>query len=171
MEHLHDIHVRKPEPADIAGMARVHVSSWQETYRGMMPDTVLDDPQFIERRERFWTAALIDPRYAENRAALAESAGEVVGVAMAGKPEDQNNEFDSQLYLIYLLKRVQGSGAGQALLEAVLRPEDSVVLWVADPNPLAQSFYCRNGFKADGISKDEDGVREIRMVRPPDATH
>ena len=175
MEHSPAIHVRDAHPADAAGMARVHVTSWRETYRGVMSDEVIDDPQFVERRERFWTAALTDPRYAGSHAAVAESEGEVVGVAMAGRPEDPTMEFDSQLYLIYLLKSAQGSGAGQALLDAVLRPEDSVALWVADPNPRAQAFYRRNGFQADGIAKDEDGVREIRMVRPAnkrsDATH
>ena len=30
-------------------MARVLVRSWQETYRGLMPDRVLDDPGLVER--------------------------------------------------------------------------------------------------------------------------
>jgi hypothetical protein len=35
-------------------MARVNVRSWQETYRGIVPDAVLDDPDFLAARERFW---------------------------------------------------------------------------------------------------------------------
>src|SRR5262245_45001738 len=37
-----------------------------------MSDAVLDDPGFLALRERFWTAALTDERYRENRAAVAE---------------------------------------------------------------------------------------------------
>ena len=43
---------------DVAQMARVNVRCWQETYRGLMSDAVLDDPGFLAVRERFWTAAL-----------------------------------------------------------------------------------------------------------------
>ena len=45
-------------------MARVHVRCWQETYRGLMSDAVLDDPGSLAARERFWTAVLTDERYA-----------------------------------------------------------------------------------------------------------
>jgi hypothetical protein len=58
-----------------------------------------------------------------------------------------------------------GTGAGSALLEAVVDPEESAALWVADPNPRAQAFYRKHGFVADGAAQVEDGMREIRMVR------
>ncbi len=58
-----------------------------------------------------------------------------------------------------------GTGAGPALLEAVVDPEEPVALWVADPNPRAQAFYRKHGFVADGPAQIEGGVREIRMVR------
>jgi hypothetical protein len=48
---------------DVAQMARVNVRCWQETYRGLMSNAVLDDPGFLAARERFWTAALTDERY------------------------------------------------------------------------------------------------------------
>ena len=45
--------VRGPVVADVSAMARVLVESWRETYRGLMPDDVPDDPSFVARRERF----------------------------------------------------------------------------------------------------------------------
>jgi len=66
----------------------VNVRCWQETYRGLMSDAVLDDPGFLAARERFWTAALTDERYRENRVAVAERDGELVGIAMSGPPLD-----------------------------------------------------------------------------------
>jgi hypothetical protein len=60
-------------------MALVIVTCWQETYRGLMADAVLDDPDFLPRRERFWTAALTDPRFSANRIGLFRIQG-VVGV-------------------------------------------------------------------------------------------
>lgn len=67
--------------------------------------------------------------------------------------------------MLYVLAAHHGSGAGGALLDAVVNPGDAVGLWVADPNPRAQACYRRHGFVAEGASKVEHGVREIRMVR------
>ena len=146
-------------------MARVIVRSWQETYRGLMPDRVLDDPGSVAARERFWTAALVDERYRANRVAVAERDGALIGVAMAGPPETAEPGWRLHLYVLYVLSAHHGSGAGAALLDAVVHPDESAALWVADPNPRAQAFYRKHGFIADGTVQVDDGVREIRMVR------
>jgi predicted GNAT family N-acyltransferase len=69
------------------------------------------------------------------------------------------------LHVLYVYAAQHGTGVGPALLEAVVDPEESVALWVADPNPRAQAFYRKHGFVADGTAQLEDGVPEIRMVR------
>jgi hypothetical protein len=51
-----------------------------------MPDAVPEDPGLLDSRERFWTAALTDERYREDRVAVAERDGELAGIAMAGPP-------------------------------------------------------------------------------------
>ena len=63
------------------------------------------------------------------------------------------------------LHAVVMSKKAPALLKAVVNPEESVALWVADPNPRAQAFYRKHGFVADGAAQAEGGMREIRMVR------
>jgi Predicted acyltransferase len=67
--------------------------------------------------------------------------------------------------VLYVYAADHGTGAGRALLEAVIDPAEPAALWVADPNPRAQAFYRKHGFAADGTARSEDGVREIRMVR------
>ena len=42
--------IRPARVQDVTQMARVHVRCWQETYRGLMPDVVLDDPGFPAAR-------------------------------------------------------------------------------------------------------------------------
>jgi GNAT superfamily N-acetyltransferase len=157
--------VRPARLEDVGAMARVIVRSWQETYRGLMPDRVLDDPGLVDYRERFWTAALVDERYRANRVAVAERDGDIIGVAMAGPPETPERRWSIHLYVLYVLAAHHGSGAGSALLDAVIDPHESAALWVADPNPRAQAFYLKHGFVADGTEQVADGVREIRMVR------
>jgi GNAT superfamily N-acetyltransferase len=159
--------VRPAQLQDVAAMARVILRSWQETYRGLMHDAVLDDPGFLAARERFWTAALTDERFRQNRIAVAERDGRVIGVAMSGPPLDDDARWATQLYVLYVHAADHGTGAGAGLLRSVVPPAESAALWVADPNPRAEAFYRKHGFVPDGTSKVEDGVREIRMVRTP----
>jgi ribosomal protein S18 acetylase RimI-like enzyme len=157
--------VRRARADDTARMARVNVRCWQETYRGQMPDAVLDDPGLLVARERFWTAAVTDERWRENRVAVAERDGELVGIAMSGPPLDTGAAWARQLFMLRVLAEHHGTGAGPALLDAVVDPGESVALWVADPNPRAQAFYRKRGFVPDGATQVDSGVREIRMVR------
>lgn len=138
-------------------MARVHVAAWEETYRGLIDDQILDDPHALPNRERMWTTVLADDRY---RAAVAEAAGRIVGIAMSAPDEPHH-----QLNVLYLLAAHHGSGAGDALLNAVIGPHEPATLWVADPNPRAQAFYRKHGFRPDGTRKVEDGAGAIRMSR------
>jgi GNAT superfamily N-acetyltransferase len=161
-----DFTVRAARVEDAAAMARMHMQSWQETYRGLMPDRVLDDPGLVAAREKFWISVLTDERFRANRTALAERDGAVIGVAMAGPADDVGAVGVTHLFVLYVVAAEHGSGAGAALLDAVLRPEEPATLWVADPNPRAQAFYRKHGFVADGTVQVDDGVREVRMVRP-----
>lgn len=155
--------IRQPRAQDAAAMARLHVLSWQETYRGTVPDDVLDDPEFVSRRERMWTALITDSRYSTT-IAVAERDGELIGLASSGPSMGEQVEPALQLYTLYVLTTNHGSGAGAALLEAVLN-ENPAQLWVADPNPRAQAFYLKHGFEFDGTVQLDDGIRELRMVR------
>jgi GNAT superfamily N-acetyltransferase len=166
------ITVRQARVEDVKAMARIHVQSWQETYRGLMADKILDRPGFVERRERFWAATLGDERYSANRVAVAERGGKPIGIAMAGPAEDIDAHWPVQLYVLYVLAADHGTGAGGGLLAAVIS-NDYAGLWVADPNPRAQAFYRRHGFRADGARKhDHDlDIDEIRMVRHVAESH
>lgn len=156
--------VRHPTPADAAAIAEVHVKCWQETYRGLMRDEVLDDPEMLSRREHMWTLLLTDSQYASVAVAIAELNSEIIGFASAGPPFDENREDGLQLHTLYVVRSSHGSGAGAALLAAVIGTE-AAQLWVADPNPRAQIFYRKQGFSFDGTARHEDGIRELRMVR------
>ncbi|GEL93545.1 GNAT family N-acetyltransferase [Cellulomonas composti] len=119
-----------------------------------------------KRREHFWTAVIADERYRDRVSAVAEVDGTIVGLALAGPPSDEDAAWAQQLYALYTYVAYHGSGAGSALLAAVLDPRASAGLWVADPNPRAQAFYRKHGFVPDGTTKVDHGVHELRMVRP-----
>ena len=73
---------------------------------------MLDDPGLLTVRERFWTAALTDERYRENRVAVAERDGDLIGIAMSGPPLDAGATWARQLYVLYVYAADHGTGAG-----------------------------------------------------------
>ncbi|PPG50944.1 GNAT family N-acetyltransferase [Rathayibacter sp. AY1G1] len=146
-------------------MALVHVASWRDTYRGtLVSDEVLDAPDLLESRERFWIGALTDERWADIRVAFAEREGVIFGIAMSNPTEGE--EWTWHLNVLYVAMEHHGTGAGEALLNAVIDPGEPAALWVGDPVPRAQAFYRKSGFAPTGTVKIEGGIREIRMVRP-----
>ncbi|KQQ08284.1 hypothetical protein ASF46_13230 [Rathayibacter sp. Leaf296] len=160
-----DFSIRPARPADAEAMASVHVESWRDTYRGtLVSDEVLDAPDLLASRKRFWTSALTDARWAGIRVAVSECDGAVVGIAMSNPVEGE--QWTWHLNVLYVAKEQHGTGVGEALLNAVIERGEPAALWVGDPVPRAQAFYRKNGFAPTGVVKTEDGIREIRMVRP-----
>jgi GNAT superfamily N-acetyltransferase len=138
--------VRAAAPGDVAGIARVHVDGWRETYPGLLPGFVLDALSYAER-ERQWADAL-----AAGGSCLfvAEAQGHIVGFAAGGpNREDRADEYPGELWAIYLLREQQGRGLGRALFEAVRawlreRELEPFLLWAVADNP-ACGFYERLG--------------------------
>lgn len=157
------LNIRRPRPDEAEALADLHLRSWEETYAGQFPPSAWGADARAQRI-RMWTAICTEAR-PEWLTAVAEMDGEVVGIAHSGASDDDTGRL---LWLIYVLKSAQGSGAGQALLDAVIGDEPAT-LWVLEENPRARAFYERNGFRADGERKPtgfDAGGDEIRMVRP-----
>lgn len=153
--------IRKATEADAVDIAKVHVLAWQETYRGQIPDDILDAADFTGRRAQGWARILHD---GTDDSVVAESADRmIVGFATAGPSRDDDLAQLLELTTLYTVSAVHGSNAGQSLLDAIIGQRDAF-LWVAAKNPRAQAFYLRNGFRPDGAAKN-DGIDEIRMVR------
>ena len=98
-----------------------------------------------------------DERYRENRVAVAKRDDQLVGIAMSAPRLDPAARWARQLYVLYVYTADHGTGTGSALLKAVVDPEESAALWVADPNPRAQAFHRKHGFVADGLPRLRTG--------------
>ena len=105
--------IRAATPADIAGLARVHVQSWRETYAGIIPRAFLDALS-LESRQQQWQRTL----EFGNAVFVAELADQIVGFASCGAARDEG--YDDEVYALYLLKSHHGQGIGKALFHAVL---------------------------------------------------
>ncbi|MDO4918096.1 GNAT family N-acetyltransferase [Kocuria sp.] len=157
--------LRPPAPEDAQEVAAVHVRAWRETYAGLVPARFFGDAA-LRARQDLWTGLLADPD-TRGRIRVAEADGALIGFAGTGRPSEAAPARECALHMLYVLREHHGTGAGQALLDAVLG-ERPAQLWVAEANPRAIRFYERNGFRADGTALVDpalEDLREIRMVR------
>lgn len=134
-------------PGDAEAIARVHVTSWRETYRGLLPDAYLAGLS-AEAQARRWRRALAQPRPGEV-ALVAEGADGVVGYA-AGAPSRSGRGGEAEVQTLYVLARAQGRGIGRALLSGQARAlaaagASAMLIGVLTENHAARGFYERLG--------------------------
>jgi GNAT superfamily N-acetyltransferase len=140
--------IREARPEDATGIARVHVDSWTSTYRGIVPDEVLDGLSYEAREDQ--RRKIFRSRIPGAFSLVAEDEnGGIVGFADAGPERKGDPEYDSELYAIYLPAEAQGRGIGRSLFEEVVRRLRAnryrgMMLWVLAENP-SRGFYARMG--------------------------
>lgn len=164
---MSEIVIRPADVRDSDAIAHVHVMSWQETYRGIVADEFLDNLS-IQRRVEQWTRSLSDPSNTYHRAFVAELDGRVVGFSCYGFPQEMDEEFDGELYAIYLLKSSQGHGIGRSLFIEAAKGllelgSSSMLVWVLKENP-TRSFYEHLGGVYLREKPIEIGGRELMEV-------
>lgn len=154
--------VRRAVAADAKAIAHVHVSSWQTTYRGLLPGEYLASLDERER-ETMWDGVLAKGAH---EVFVLERDGGVVGFASYG-PVAGPGRFE--VGAIYLLAEHQGRGGGTLLLGAGFdavhaRGGTSLIAWVIAGNP-AEAFYRSLGGKPTGAERVEEiGGTSLREV-------
>ena len=145
--------IRRAVPADVDDLARNHVASWQEAYKGLIPEGFLDQLDVESRRGFF--AEMIDR---DAMIFVAETNESVVGHCWVGPAR---SEEGGELYAIYVHPEYWGKGFGQELIigvESALIADgfDQVLLWVLDTNMRARRFYERQGWRLGKTLKLEE---------------
>jgi GNAT superfamily N-acetyltransferase len=170
--------VRHATVGDARAIAEVHVRSWRAAYRGIVPQSILDELS-VDRREAFWRDAVAatssDPKW------VAERNGRVVAFAAIGPARDDDLAADrGELYAIYVDPDEWAHGVGRRLFAAAVNELadlgfDGPVLWVLTDNARARRFYEANGWRPDGTRRVLDfggtPIEELRYVAPASGTN
>jgi GNAT superfamily N-acetyltransferase len=136
--------IREALGRDAAALARAHVDTWRETYRGLLPDDYLAGLT-PAGREPQWRRAVERPAGQRCVFVAEDGQGEIVGFASGG-PHHGTLGYAGELYTLYLRQGWQGQGLGRGLFQAVaarLREQGmcSLALWVLATNRRARDFY------------------------------
>jgi len=148
--------IRIARPADAEALGAVGGRAWEATYRGMIPDAVLEE--WIESTVANWRATFED--LADDspwRPWVAERDGSVLGYATTSParsnwlpPPDGAGELTN----LYLDPDAIGRGSGRRLYEHAVadlgeRGFDPLVVWAFRENHRARRFYERMGLVID----------------------
>ena len=161
--------IREAALADAEVLARVHVLTWRDAYRGLVPDDVLDSLS-IDQRTKVWETILADQRL-DAHSWVAKSGRDVIGFVYAGRSRDEDTtEEVGEVFSMYVLPEHQRSGIGSALLEVasnwLFERFRSARLWVLEDNAAGRQFYERSGWRTDAEVKEiAMGAELLREVR------
>jgi GNAT superfamily N-acetyltransferase len=149
--------LRRAEPADALAVARVHVRSWQQAYRGLMPGEYLDQLKPEDRAARY-DFATRDPD--KPHTILAVEGDQILGFVTTGPSRTGELLDHGEMYALYLDPEHWGRGFGVTLVEAGRARLAELgflkaCLWVLDGNVRAERFYLRDGWAPDGERRKE----------------
>ncbi|MBK7641872.1 MAG: GNAT family N-acetyltransferase [Planctomycetes bacterium] len=158
-----DLFLRDAEPPDADAVARIHVRTWQQAYRGLLPDAYLDSMR-AEDRARRYTFGLGDP--ASPRTIVALAQGELVGFATLRAMSDEANSATrvptlvGELCALHVDPEHWGRRIGLALIRAARARMSayglrSARLWLLAGNTRAARFYQLDGWVEDGERRTE----------------
>jgi GNAT superfamily N-acetyltransferase len=136
--------IRHATVDDAASISRVHVDSWRTTYRGMVPDHVIDSLDY-ERNTIRWRDMLSNMGEMKCFLVAETFDGEVVGFATGGPNRELDTGFNGELYAIYVLRDHHRRGVGKNLVLEIAdwlyrHRYTSMLVWVLEKNP-AKYFY------------------------------
>lgn len=138
-------------PADAEALASVHVTSWRETYAGLLA------PAFLARMSepghgRRFARALARPGAGDVTLVAANRHG-LVGYA-AGGPSRSATPGEAEVATLYILRQAQGAGLGGRLMGQIARAlvaggATSLMVSVLRDNIRARGFYEHLGGQAE----------------------
>lgn len=151
--------LRPAAAEDAEAIARVHIASWQTTYKGILPDDVLAGLS-VERRAEMWRRAAGQSGRDGRSLTVAQDGDRIVGFAAGGPVQTPDPVYTGELYAIYLLASHQRLGIGRRLAASVAEAlaaggHRTMLLWVLTANEPARRFYDSLGGRA---------VREHRIT-------
>lgn len=156
------LRLREARRGDELAVAELHVRSWQEAYRELMPAEFLAGLDPRERASRY-TFAATDEEAPETLLAVEFGEGgveRIAGFATFGASRDADTVGLGEIYALYVDPDCLRGGVGRQLMDEARRrlreaAFDEAILWVLRGNDRARRFYEGEGWSADGATRVE----------------
>jgi ribosomal protein S18 acetylase RimI-like enzyme len=135
--------IRRATPEDAAAVARVHIESWRSTYRGLVPEEVLERLD-LKERTALWQG-ILEAHDPQATFVATDAEKTIVGFINGGPERAHDPVYTGEVYALYLLESQQKLGYGRGLFLTLARElqeqgHTAMLLWVLVSNP-ARRFY------------------------------
>lgn len=160
-----DIKVRKATVNDINSIVRIKINSWKQTYKNILDDEFLNNMNYDENYEKFY-------KEIKNLDSIKQNYVITKNDKVIGYTKFQilkNNEYDSQIFAIYIDGKYKGKGYGTILFNYVkLLLKNSnckdMILWCIYENYPSKNFYLKKGGREGKKIKSKIGNQNIYEI-------
>jgi len=166
------IKIRRATPSDAKEIATIHVETWKDAYKGLIPNDYLQSLSVADKAKK-WHEMLSD----ENDQTIYLVGllnDEISGWASLCKCRDEDTKENwGELGGIYIHPSAQNKGLGSILMKeglSILKNDGytQATLWVLTTNISTREFYEAKGWRLEGKTKIDprDGfeLHEIRYI-------
>jgi ribosomal protein S18 acetylase RimI-like enzyme len=142
--------VRTARQEDAAALARIYIESWQDTYAGIIPHTLLGAMSPKGHTGR-WLTAIKNTERGQGVVLVAEDANHgAIGLCSLGAARDKALGFDGEVYTLYVDPAFLGQGVGRALLAGAFetfkqKKLRSCIIWAHAKNNAAFFYEAMGG--------------------------
>jgi|GEM_PF-189963 len=143
--------IREAIVSDADGIANVHVAVWNSTYSQIVPQEFLAS-RTVPQKAREWrerlSGSVADPR--KSTLVAVDADYQVIGFCCGGPKRDGPENFDAEIYAIYVLDEHHGKSVGKDLLFNMMRQLHcrgfkSTMLWALTDNKKAVFYELCGG--------------------------
>lgn len=141
--------IRRKKQKDCKGIEHVVTVSWNETYKGIVPDEFLNN--LYENEDERYYNSFINFTEEDNHLFVLEINDEIVGFVNAGAANDEDYNDCGEIYALYLLNKYKGNGYGKELLKVGINElkkmgYEKMIIGCLDKN-ISNEFYKHLGGK------------------------
>ncbi len=157
--------IREAKLSDAKGIAKVHVDSWKNTYKNILPTEYLEKLSY-EQRTELWVRNISK---VDHYVFVAESDnGEIIGFTDGGKRAENEIEGSGDLTSIYILDQFQGQGIGSKLVNKLFTKlkalgYEKIFVEVLEDNQ-SKRFYKRLGARLEKTEKINIGNQDLDLL-------
>jgi ribosomal protein S18 acetylase RimI-like enzyme len=163
--------VRRAVLADAAALARVHETTWLETYVGLMSQEMIG-AMTADARTEVWERILSGRSSHLATTYVADRAGVLVAFGSCGEQRDEafrEAGYGGEIAAVYVLKTDQRQGLGTRLMRTMIadlkeRGLSAFTLWMPRDNIPARSLYESLGGRLIGhrtVTRAQGALAEV----------
>lgn len=161
-------YIRYANKGDADSLALIYSQSYQAVFKGIIPDSILENVFSVEKRKEGLLRELSEGVPVN---VIMCDEDKQLGMLTYGKPKDEDlDDSFVEIWRIYLLPSCIGKNMGAELMNFAVteihqKGYKKIILWVLEDNVRARKFYERMGFIQDGTTRIINVGKELKDLR------